>query len=98
MAETPAAPEVTVRIPGLLDRFTEGQRSVTVRAETVSDSLDRLLEGYPRLQPHLYDGRGRLRTHVKLFHGGTEVAEGETDDVALTAGDEVVVFQAVSGG
>lgn len=91
-------PAVAVRVPGLLARFTGSRRTVEVRAETVAESVDRLLAAYPALEPHLLDGRGRLRPHVKLFHRGSEVAWSEGTDVALAAGDEVVVLQAVSGG
>jgi molybdopterin converting factor small subunit len=97
-AESPGAPEVTVRIPGLLARFTDGQRTATIRATTVAASVDGLLEAYPALEPHLYDGNGQLRPHLKLFLDGTGVAVDEAGDVGLEAGDEVVVLQAVSGG
>lgn len=91
-------PEVTVRVPGLLARFAGGQQTVTVRATTVAAGIDDLLATYPNLAPHLYDGTGSLRPHLKLFHNGAEVAEEQADDVSLEAGDEVVVLQAVSGG
>lgn len=90
-------PEVTVRLPGLLDRFTGGRRAVAVRAATVAECVDRLLEAEPALRPHLRDDRGRLRPHLRLLHGGTDVTD-RPDDVALAEGDEVVVLQAVSGG
>lgn len=93
-----AEPEISVRVPGLLTRFTGGQRDITVRAATVAESVDRLLETYPALRPHLLDARGQFRPHVKLFHGGTEVTEADGADIALADGDEVVVLQAVSGG
>lgn len=98
MAEPTDPPEVTVRIPGLLSRFTDGQQTVSLRSATVAGSLDRLLEMYPALEPHVRDGQGELRHHLKLFHDGTEVSERDGADIALTAGDEIVVLQAVSGG
>lgn len=98
MGDATGSPEVTVRIPGLLSRFTDGEQTVTLRATTVAASLDRLLEAYPGLEPHVRDGRGELRQHLKLFHDGTEVTERDGADIALAAGDEVVVLQAVSGG
>ena len=93
-----AAPAVEVRVPGLLTRFTDGRRSVEVRGETVAASLDDLLAAHPALEPHLFGGRGELRTHLRLFVNGEEVAEAEAGSTPLEPGDVVVVFQAVSGG
>lgn len=89
---------VAVRVPGLLSRFTDGQRDVTVRAATVAESVDGLLDAYPALQPHLLDARGRLRPHVQLFHNGSRVESLADAGIAVTDGDEVVLLQAVSGG
>ena len=93
-----AAPAVEVRVPGLLTRFTDGQRSVEVRGETVAGSLEALLAAHPALAPHLHDGRGELRTHLRLFVNGEQVAEADAESTRLEPGDVVVVFQAVSGG
>lgn len=90
------APEVVVRVPGLLSRFTGGERRVQVTAGTVAGAVEALVDAYPALDPHLHDSDGALRTHLKLFHDGTEV--DEADAVTLEAGDEVVLLQAVSGG
>lgn len=98
MGEATGPPEVTVRIPGLLSRFTDGQQTVTLRAATIAASLDRLLEAYPGLEPHVRDGRGELRPHLKLFHEGAEVTDRDGADITLAPGDEIVVLQAVSGG
>lgn len=89
---------VTVRVPGLLTRFTDGQQAVIVNASTVAGCVDALLEAYPALEPHLFDGRGELRTHVKLFYNGSEVDGLAEADVRASSGDEVVLLQAVSGG
>ena len=89
---------VDVRVPGLLTRFTDGRQRVPVRAGTVEEALDALVEAYPALAPHLRDGRGGLRTHLRLFVNGEEVDEADAGAVAVQAGDEVVVLQAVSGG
>lgn len=85
-------------IPGLLARFTDGDRAVAVEAATVAECVDRLLASYPDLEPHLFDGEGGLRPHLQLFHNGDLVKESEGAGVALAAGDEVLVLQAVSGG
>lgn len=91
-------PAVTVVVPGLLAGFTGGRRSVTVEADTVAGSVDRLLAAHPALRPHLLDDAGRPRDHLRLFHEGTAVEWEAAGAVEVAGGDRVVVLQAVSGG
>lgn len=91
-------PEVTVRVPGLLARFLDGDRSASVRADTLSACLDRLVETYPELEPHLFDDRGRLRAHLQLFADDQRVAWSDAATVKLDEGSTVTILQAVSGG
>ena len=91
-------PAVTVRIPGLLARFTDGRHDVSVDADTVASAVDGLLEEHPPLEPHLFDEAGQLREHLRLFHEGSSIEWQRSSAVRLAAGDEVIVLQAVSGG
>jgi molybdopterin converting factor small subunit len=89
---------VTVRLPGLLSRFTNGERHVTLVAETIDECFDQLLEVVPELEPHLFDGHDVLRAHLRVFHNGDPI-DLETDGaIRLEDGDSVTVLQAVSGG
>lgn len=90
--------DVTVRIPGLLARFLDGDRSASVRADTLSACLDRLVDTYPELEPHLFDGEGRLRPHLQLFVGDRRVDYSDAPTVELDEGATVTILQAVSGG
>ncbi len=69
-----------------------------VPGATVRQALDAVFAGNPRLRAYLLDEHGRLRKHVTVFINGKAIADrvGLTD--ALTAEDEVIVFQALSGG
>ena len=95
---------VTVRLPGLLARFADDEAAVAVSAATVGECLDRLVERYPALAPHLFEAGRRRREHLRLFHNGEPldppggVEPGAGDERALEDGDEVLVLQAVSGG
>lgn len=89
---------VDVRMPGLLARFTAGERRVAVDAGTVRGAVESLARDHPDLQPHLFDDRGDLRAHLQVLHGGRPVGWTESDEEPVAAGDEVVVLQAVSGG
>ena len=100
--------DVTVRLPGLLARFADGEAGVAVAADTVGESLDRLVERYPAVEPHLFAAGRRRREHLRLFLNGealdppggvTPAGPGDDPrDRPLADGDEVLVLQAVSGG
>lgn len=92
------AATVSVTLPGLLARFTGGRRTVTVTADTIGDCIDTLVETHPAIEPHVFDGAGGLRTHVRLYHNGRGVDWPAAESVELEPGDEVIVLQAVSGG
>lgn len=89
---------MTVSVPGLLTRFTDGDSQTTIDAATVRDCLDRLVEQHPGLEPHLFDGSGHLRNHLLLARNGTMVDWTEVESTDLQAGDTVTILQAVSGG
>jgi len=91
-------PDVTVTLPGLLAPFVDDGRTVRVEADTLGDAVDRLVDSHPALEPHLFDGDGGLRTHLRLYRNGAGVEWTDADDVGLAEGDEVLVLQAVSGG
>lgn len=91
-------PEISVTVPGLLARFTDGERSVQLRASDVAECLDALVDEYPELGTHLSDDSGTRRPHVQVLYDGSVVERGEESGVGLEDGDEVVVLQAVSGG
>ena len=90
--------DVTVRIPGLLARFTDDQPTVTLRADTVEECLDRLVERQPALESHLFDDRNRLREHLQVFVDDRNVAWFDEQPIRLDDGATVTILQAVSGG
>ncbi|MCK9306359.1 MAG: MoaD family protein [Methanoculleus sp.] len=46
----------------------------------------------------IFDGAGRLRTHVILMRNGRRVKRDELDTLVLADGDEVAIFPPVAGG
>lgn len=89
---------VTVRIPGLLTRFTDGQRECALEADTVNGSVDALVLEHPALEPHLLHPCGGLRPHLQLYLNNRTVRWNDEQAMAVSDGDLVEVFQAVSGG
>jgi len=72
--------------------------TVAVPGGTVGAVLDGVFESNPRLRSYLLDDQGRLRKHVKVFVNNRVVADTAGLSDPVEDGDEVFVFQALSGG
>jgi molybdopterin converting factor small subunit len=92
-------PEVTVQLPGLLETCTGGKNPVTVEADTLADTLERLFAAYPLLRPHILDDRGSQRQHVLILFNDQNYRWFE-DPAAMPveAGAQLTILQLVSGG
>lgn len=89
---------VTISVPGLLTQFTDGQRVCGVQATTLGGCLDRLIEQYPHLEPHLFTGHGEPREHLLFIHNGDAVDLDGDADIPVESGDRIAILQSVSGG
>jgi sulfur-carrier protein len=86
---------VIVRLPGLLDRYTGGQREHEVAGQTVADALAVLEERFPGIRFRLIDEHERVRTHIRIFVGQDSIEDLTTP---VPTGREVFVIGALSGG
>jgi molybdopterin converting factor small subunit len=86
---------IQVMIPSQLTSYTGGATRVAAEGATVNAVLDDLDSRYPGLKFRVIDEQDRVRKHMRLFVGQTE-----TRDVgrALGAGEELLIFGALSGG
>jgi molybdopterin synthase sulfur carrier subunit len=84
-----------VMIPSQLIAYTGGATRVEAQGATVDAvmrDIDRQFEG---LRFRVVDEQGRIRRHMRIFVGMDRV---ESLDRPLQAGDEVLIFGALSGG
>jgi sulfur-carrier protein len=86
-----------VRVSGVLLRFTDYQRVISVDAPTVEAALVKLAGEYQPLRKVLFDREGRVRATQKIFLNGEQL---EPDQVASPAGEDdcVELLLAISGG
>ncbi len=69
-----------------------------VGGSTVRAALDAVFRGNPQLRSYVLDDQGRLRKHVNIFLNDESVRDRDGLSDAVAPGDEVFVFQALSGG
>ena len=84
--------------------FTENLRRhvpcppVEAPGSTVRELLDAVFETNPQLRSYLLDDQGRLRKHVNVFVNDLPAADRNFLSDPVGEGDQVFVFQALSGG
>ncbi|MGI5239291.1 MoaD/ThiS family protein [Dactylosporangium sp. CA-139066] len=88
---------MVIRFSGLLLRFVDYQRTVTLPACTLGEALALLESSHPRLRPVLQDNTGRLRGTHRMFVNG-ELVPRPTDATPLDDNDEVEFLTAIAGG
>ena len=86
---------VTVWIPQPLLSYTNRQQRVEVDGANLAELLEALDQRFPGLRFRIVNEQDRLRPHVRFFVNRAQVARLDTP---LEAGDEIHIFQALSGG
>ena len=86
---------IQVLIPSQLSAYTGGVTRVSAAGATVGAVLDDVARRFPGLKFRVVDEQDRVRKHMRLF-----VGQDETRDVGrpMAAGDELLIFGALSGG
>jgi molybdopterin synthase sulfur carrier subunit len=72
--------------------------AVSVNATTVRDALEAVFVENPALRSYLLDDQSRLRRHVMVFINDRTVTDRTGLSDGLSPDDEVLVFQALTGG
>ncbi|MBI4204766.1 MAG: MoaD/ThiS family protein [Betaproteobacteria bacterium] len=83
-----------VLIPSSLRSYTEKSEAQASGA-TLAAVLTNLDRQYPGIRFRMIDEQDRIRRHIRIFVNGEQVRDLSQP---LTATDEVVIVQALSGG
>jgi molybdopterin converting factor small subunit len=87
-----------VKLTSALKRFFPTLSEMNVNASNIRDVLIALEQKYPGISGYLVDDDGRLRQHVNIFVKGELIKDRDTLTDSLNDQDEVLIFQALSGG
>ena len=87
-----------LKIPTPLRSYTDGQAEVTVGGENIGEAMEHLVDKYPTLKPHLYNGDGRLRPFVNLFLGENNVNDLQGLETPLDENARVLLIPSIAGG
>lgn len=87
-----------VSFTSALKRFFPDLEEKQIKGNTVAEVLDRLEHQYPGMKDYLLDERGSLRKHINIFVEGSLISDRQNLSDRLGEGDEILIFQALSGG
>jgi molybdopterin converting factor small subunit len=86
---------VKVAIPSPLRSYTSQRPEVEANGTSVADLLADLERQFPGIRFRMIDEQDQLRPHMRIFVNRRETRRLATP---LESGDEVHIFQALSGG
>jgi MoaD family protein len=89
---------IEVRIPTILRTYTDGQKAVEGKGDTLSDLLSDLDARHPGLRGRLVTEDGGLHRFVNVYVNDEDVRFLGGLETALSEGDSVTVLPAVAGG
>jgi len=87
-----------LKIPTPLRSYTGGQVEVKVDGKTVAEAMEHLVQQYPALRPHLYNGDGKLRPFVNLFVGENNVKDLAGMATPIKDDERVLLIPSSAGG
>ena len=87
-----------IKFTSALKRFFPSLTELDVPAKTVKETLDQLERTHPGILTYLTEENGQLRKHVNIFVRGELIQDRITLNDAVNNQDELIIFQALSGG
>lgn len=91
---------VTFLIPGALREFTAGHSRVKIEDSpaTLAEALSVLWTLYPGVRDRIATEQGQVREHINIFIGDENVRYTGGLASPVSAGSEISIVPAVSGG
>jgi len=91
---------VTFHIPGALRPFTNGHSRVEIEQSpaTLGDALSALWTLYPGVRDRIATEQGEVREHINIFVGHENIRYTGGLACPVSAGSEISIVPAVSGG
>jgi molybdopterin converting factor small subunit len=91
---------ITFHIPGALREFTNGRSKVEIEHSptTLADALSALWTLYPGVRDRIATEQGQVREHINIFIGDENVRYTGGLASPVSAGAEISIVPAVSGG
>ena len=88
---------VEVRVPSMLQKFTDGEKKVQLESANIGDLLTTLETSYPGIGDQLMEN-GQLRRFVNIYLNDEDIRFLDGMDTSLSDGDVLAILPALAGG
>ena len=89
---------VKVRIPTPLQKLTNEQEEVDVKASSIRELIGSLEKNYPGIKDRICDESGNVRRFVNIFLNEEDIRFLNKESTSLKDGDVFSIIPAIAGG
>ena len=89
---------IKVKFTSALKQFFPDLSEQELESTSIKEIITSIESIYPGMQDYLLEEDGSLRKHVNIFIRDEMMVDRHKLSDTLTDGDEVLIFQALSGG
>jgi len=93
-----AAPTIQVRVTAVLQKLTNGKKTVEATGSTVGAVLDDMEKHYPGFKEQIYGPDGKLHRFVNIYLNDEDVRYAGGVGAAVKSGDVIDILPALAGG
>ena len=87
-----------IKFTAALTRFFPDLTEMEIQGDTVNEALLNVEKKYPGILNYIVEDNGQLRKHINIFLGEELIKDRQTMQDKIAAKDELLIFQALSGG
>ena len=87
-----------IKFTSALKPFFPSLSDLELEGATIRDVLNQIEKRYPGIGNYLTDETGSLRQHVNIFLQGDLIKDRDRLSDLVKSSDELLIFQALSGG
>jgi len=92
------APTVQVRMTAVLQKLTDGQKTIEATGGNVAAVIDDMEQRYPGIRAQLYGDDGKLHRFVNVYLNDEDIRYMGGPETPLKAGDVLDILPALAGG
>lgn len=85
-------------IPTPLRKFADNQSKLTVNGSTVNEAVSQLVNDFPSLERHVFDGNGQLKRFIKVYLGDEDIEALEGIETKIENNSVISIIPAIAGG